>query len=251
MRAIILAAGKGERLKEVTQKIPKPMIRVQGKPILEHNIDRLKSFGLTELFINLHYLPKTISDYFGDGSRWGLRIIYSYEPRLLGTAGAVRKIAEDYWTLDKSDLDRNCRRPNNYLNERPCSFWVLYGDNLFNYDLKDICLFHAVKRGIATIVIHEKEDVSGSGIVVTDEQGRILKFVEKPSPEERVSRWVNAGLYLIETQLLNYIPSNTAMDFGKDVFPRLIEKGENLYAYRFQKPLTSIDTPQQLKEALS
>jgi len=231
MKAIILAAGKGERLRGTLNNIPKPMVEINGKPILEHNILLLKKYGITDIYINLHHQPDVIRKRFGNGEKYGVNIKYSYEETLLGTAGAVRKIADEYW------------------NRKEC-FILLYGDNLYKYDLQEIINFHIEKKGIATIALYEKHEVSQSGIVVLDKDNKILKFIEKPRPEEAVSNLVNTGIYILEPDVLAYIPSRKALDFGRDVFPELIEKGEDIFGVMVKGKLTAIDTPELLKEAL-
>jgi NDP-sugar pyrophosphorylase family protein len=135
MKAVVLAAGKGERLKGVVDTAPKPMVKVDGKPILEHNIAWLKSFGITDICINIHYLPDVVTNYFGDGSKWGVKIIYSYEPKLLGTAGAVRKIVSEIWKDSVSG-----------------AFVVAYGDNLLSdFDLRRIIDFHFENKGLSVL----------------------------------------------------------------------------------------------------
>ena len=141
MRAIVLAAGKGERLKEVTSTIPKPMIKIMDKPILEHNINWLNRYGIKNIYINLHHLPNVIKDYFKDGKRWGVRITYSYEPELLGTAGAVRKIAEEYWQLRTDNYYSSVAREDlrdSKKQKTKNTFVVVYGDNLFKYNLPQL-----------------------------------------------------------------------------------------------------------------
>ncbi len=228
MKAIILAAGKGERLKPITDKIPKPMIEIKGRPILEHNITLLKKYDISEIFINLHHLPEVIKNYFENGNKLRVNINYSFEKTLLGTAGAVRKIADKYW-------------------KRPERFILLYGDNLFEYDLGEIINFHMTKKGIATIAVCKKEDVSESGIVLLNHEYKVLKFIEKPKSDEIVSHLVNTGLYILEPEVLNYIPANKVFDFGKDVFPDLIQKGEKIFGKIVKGNLTAIDTPELLK----
>lgn len=229
MKAVILAAGKGERLKPITDKIPKPMIKMKGKPILEHNINLLKKYNINEIFVNLHHLPEVIKNYFENGNKLRVNINYSFEETLLGTAGAVRKIADKYWN-------------------RPERFILLYGDNLFEYDLGEIINFHIMKKGIATIAVCKKDDVSESGIVLLNNEYKVLRFIEKPKPDEIVSHLVNTGLYILEPEVLNYIPSNKVFDFGKDVFPELIQKGEKIFGKNVKGNLTAIDTPDLLKK---
>lgn len=238
MKAIILAAGKGNRLGELTRSIPKPMLKIRRKPILEHNIDWLRDYGIKDIYINLHHLPDVIRSYFKDGKKLDVNIEYSYEPKLLGTAGAVRKIAEGFWIKGSWDENKYNSYPGLYN-----PFLVVYGDNLFEYDLREIINFHERKKGVVTIAIYEKDNVNQSGIVLLDDENRIVKFIEKPKPDEVVSHLVNTGLYILEPEVLDYIPSNKVLDFGKDVFPQMIQKNENIFGVIFKGNLRAIDTP--------
>ena len=232
MKAVVLAAGKGERLRGLIGGVPKPMVAVHGKPILQQDIEWLARFGVTDLYVNLHHLPEVITNHFGDGRDWGVRITYSHEHQLLGTAGAVRKIADDYWG--------DVREP----------FIVVYGDNLLSaFDLGQVLEFHGSKAGTGTICLHYREDVSHSGIAVLDSDGRILKFIEKPAPDQVVSHWVNAGLYVLDASALRYVPRG-ASDFGRDIFPRMLEAGERLYGLTVNAKLVAVDTPEMLAQAL-
>lgn len=228
MKAVLLAAGKGRRLKGITKTIPKPMLKVRNKPILQHNIEWLRSYGIRDVYINLHHLPEVIMEYFKDGSQHGIRITYSYEKILLGTAGAVKKISETYWKRGKSP------------------FLVIYGDNLLNFDLKKIIRFHRIKRGKATIALYQKGNVSQSGIVQLDKNGRVMKFIEKPQPEEAVSDLVNTGIYVLERDILKYIPDNEVFDFGNDLFPIALENGEKIFGILVRGKLIAVDTPELL-----
>jgi len=235
MRAVVLAAGKGERLRGIVDAVPKPMIKVGGKPILEHNIEWLRDYGISDLYINLHHLPDAIRDYFGSGERFGVKITYSYESQLLGTAGAVRKIANEYWGDESSG-----------------AFLVVYGDNLLSdFNLADLISFHQAKHGLATVCLYRKpEEVSKSGVVLLDSQGRILNFVEKPYPGQVQSDLVNTGVYVLEPAILRYIPQNCFCDFGEDVFPAAIDAGENLFGLVADADLIAIDTPELYEKAL-
>ena len=250
MRAIILAAGKSERLRGTVDNVPKPMVRIKGKPILEHNIEWLRSFGIKDIYINLHYLPDVVKNYFENGDKWAVRISYSYESQLLGTAGAVRKIAEDYWSeeLNNTQIERGIERK---LKNRS-TFLVIYGDNLFEYDLKKIISFHQVKKGIATVAVYEKDDVTQSGVVLIDEDDKIVKFIEKPKskPKKVVSHLVNTGIYVLELAVLSYIPQNKLSDFGRDIFPEMIKKDEKMFGIIVKGNLTAIDTPKLLREVI-
>jgi len=216
MKAIILAAGKGERLKEITQTIPKPMINFKGKPILEYNILLCKTFGITDIYINLHHLPEIIADYFGDGKKFAVNIHYSYEKELLGTAGAVKKIANDFGFQNQTFMQSSIHASSEY-------FFVIYGDNYSNFDLNLLLEKQKETKAICIIAFHYREDTLHSGIAEFDKKGRVLKFIEKPLPGESDSYWVNAGIYLLQLEILNYIPDGFS-DFGKDIFPKILKE---------------------------
>ncbi len=225
-KAMLLAAGLGLRLRPLTEKVPKCMVPVCGKPVLEYNVERLRRYGVREIVINLHYLPEVVMDHFGDGDRWDVRITYSLEREPLGTAGGVKNVA---WFFDSP-------------------FFVWYGDNLSNCDLHSLYAFHRAKGGVATIALHYREDPTASGIVDLDAQDRITRFLEKPRPEQVFSHWVNAGIFVLEPQVLGAIPTDGAPDFGRDVLPALLAAGENLYGYQMSEEEGPwwIDTPDDL-----
>ena len=224
---MVLAAGHGTRLKPLTDRIPKAMVPVGGKPILEHTIEALRRSGVEELVVNLCHLPHVVSDHLGDGGRWGVKITYSIEKEALGTAGGVKKAASFF--------------------DGP--FFVWYGDNLSGCDLTRLYAFHRTKGGIATIALFHRDEVTASGIAGLDEDGRITCFVEKPGPEQVFSHWVNAGIYILEPEVLEAIPGAGNPDFGRDVFPALLTRGAALYGYRMSEDegLWWIDTPEDLR----
>jgi len=236
MKAIVLAAGAGKRLGEITKALPKPMIVVKSKPILEQNLRWLQSYGIQDIFINLHHWPQRIVDHLKNGSEFGVNISYSYEDRLRGTAGAVRKIADEFWP--------------DWAKEKEF-FLVVYGDNLIEVNLDEIITFHKKKGGIATIGVYEKrDDLKESGIVLIDNDSKVLKFIEKPQPHQMISRLVNAGIYLLTPQVLRYIPPAKAADFGKDVFPQMLQAGESVFACVISGRIVPIDSPELLNRAL-
>ena len=205
-RAVILAAGKSQRLQGLELNLPKPLIEVAGQPLLSHHLQRCADLGIDEVFINLHYLPQKIRDYVGNGSRWGLKVTYHEEIELAGTAGAVRHFAEA-------------------LKKGP--FLVIYGDNYCTFSLEELVQAH-FRRSLPTdmsIVLFELADTSGSGVAVCDPHDIIQRFVEKPAPGTMDTHWVNAGVYLMESHLLNAIPSGIS-DFGRDVIPSLLTAGK-------------------------
>lgn len=231
MKAMVLAAGRGTRLRPLTERTPKPMIPVAGRPVLEHNILLLAKYGIRELVINLSHCPEAVTGHFGDGRAWGVSITYSYEPVLLGTAGAVKKV--------ESFFDS--------------TFLVVYGDNLTTCDLGQMCAFHHEKAGVGTIALFHRSDPMASGIVGIDKDDRIIRFLEKPTPQQVFSRWVNAGLLVLEPEVLPYIPADRPSDFGQDVLPALLSAGLPLYGYRMSGALWWIDIPkdyQRVQEAV-
>jgi mannose-1-phosphate guanylyltransferase len=230
MKAMLLAAGLGTRLRPITDNIPKCMVSVAGRPVLQHNIEWLRSQGVLDLVINLHYHPQSVTDYFGDGSKFGVRISYSYEPQLLGTSGAV-------WAARQ------------YFSESP--FYVLYADNFIDIDLERFYDAHIKHQVIVSMALFFREDVSSSGVVMLDEHSLITAFKEKPKQGQIDSHWVNAGLLLCETKVLQYIPPDKASDFGYDILPALLAAKESMYGYAMgpRESLYWIDTPEDLEFA--
>lgn len=228
MKAMLLAAGFGTRLRPITDHLPKCMVPVAGKPVLQWNIEFLRSQGIVDLVINLHRHPQAVVDYFQDGASLGVRLHYSYEPELMGTAGAV-------WAARRF-----------FLQDR---FIVLYADNLINCNLKALIEVHLNNNSALTMALFWRQEVSASGVVQLNDQGKIVAFKEKPGKDEVFSHWVNAGLFLCEAGLLlQHIPPGRPSDFGHDVLPALLRAGESLYGYTMgpAETLHWIDTPQDL-----
>jgi NDP-sugar pyrophosphorylase family protein len=225
MKAVLLAAGEGLRLGSTTADRPKPMIEIGGRPILEHNVRLLAGYGIHELIINLHYRPEIIVQHFGDGTSFGVRITYSHEATLLGTAGAVKNVA-------------------NHLTE---TFLVFYADNLTDCDLRRLIDFHSGKRGCGTIALFHRENATASGIAELNADDRILRFVEKPRREEIFSSWVNAGMLVLEPSVIPLIPNDRPSDFGRDVLPSLIQSDQGLFGYRMSEGLWWVDSPEDLE----
>jgi NDP-sugar pyrophosphorylase family protein len=223
MKAMLLAAGEGTRLRPLTNNIPKPMMLVNGKPLLHHVIEHAAHHGIRDFVINLHYRPQTVTEYFGDGTRFGVTISYSYEPTLLGTAGAIKKVKESF--------DTTCL--------------LLYGDNLTSCDLTRLCQFHKQSRGAISVALFGRKDVSQSGVAELDGD-RIVRFIEKPRPNETPSKWVSAGVLVLEPEVFRSIPDHQPSDFGRDIFPALLASGHPIYGYRMgaDEQLWWIDTPQ-------
>ena len=227
MKAMILAAGEGTRLRPLTLERPKPMLPIGGKPLLEHIIDLLKRHGIRAMAINLHYKPEVVMDYFGHGQRFGVEITYSVEDPILGTAGAVKKLQE-------------------YFKD---TFLVIYGDLLTNIDITSLVEYHQIKGGMITVALYRVENPSACGIVELSGEGRIRRFVEKPPPEEVFTDLANAGVYVVESEVLDYIPPETFYDFGQDLFPVMLEKGVPIYGYPIDDYLIDIGTLEKYERA--
>ncbi len=229
LKAVVLAAGKGTRLGSLTQATPKPMLPVNGHPLIHYTLTLLASSGVTDVFINLHHCPDVLTAYCATGERWGVRITYSHEPELLGSAGTIRHLGDA-------------------LGSAP--FYVLYGDNYFECDLMALADFHRQTNALATIGLTEKADTSGSGIVALDTRGRIRRFKEKPSAEEVFSHLVNAGVYVLSPEVLPLIPASTPCDFGQAVFPALLARDHALYGL-LAGPVWGSDTPELYRALLA
>lgn len=232
MKALLLAAGLGIRLKPLTDHCPKCMVPVAGKPVLQRNIEWLRSQGVVDLVVNLHRYPEAVTQYFGDGSAFGVRLKYSYEPELLGTAGALWA-ARRFLTSDR--------------------FWVVYADNLLNCSLAQMKSLHLGHGATLTMGLFWREEVSASGVVGLDGHGRITGFKEKPAPGEVLSHWVNAGVLLCEASIHQFIPPGRACDFGNDILPAMLSAGEPMYGYTLGpgETLHWIDTPEDLARTVA
>lgn len=209
MKAVILAGGLGTRLRPLTCNLPKPMAPIMNRPILEHIINHLKKHQITDLIFLLYYQHEVIQNYFEDGSRFGVKISHIAATEDYGTAGAV-KLAADL------------------LND---TFLVLSGDGITDLDLTRLVDFHKEKRAIGTIALTHVADPSPFGVVITDQNERITRFLEKPSWGQVFSDTVNMGIYALEPRLLDFIPAGKEFQFEKEVYPKLVEQGQSLYGF--------------------
>jgi len=210
MRAVLMAGGSGTRLRPLTCDLPKPMVPVLNRPMAEHIVNLLKRHQIREIITTLHYLPDVLRDYFGDGSEFGVQMTYAVEEEQpLGTAGCVKNVEE---LLDDT-------------------FLVISGDSMTDFDLSSAIEFHKRKQSKATLVLARVPNPVEFGVVITDEQYRIQRFLEKPSSSEIFSDTVNTGTYILEPEVLKYLPQNEECDFSKDLFPLLLENGEPIYGY--------------------
>jgi NDP-sugar pyrophosphorylase family protein len=286
-KAMILAAGMGTRLKPLTDDKPKCLMPLAGRPLIDWTLSWLKEHGITECVINLHYLPDMVKAFVGDGSQYGMKVRYSYEQELLGTAGAVKKV-EDFFT------------------DGP--FYVIYADNFSQWDLEKLRDVHEGQgerikdkgarskeedsealdvRGegqkdsktknmeseeqkakmlrltsnvshltpsprndaFVVMAVHWREDVTQSGMIEMDEDDRIVRIVEKPKPEDVTSHFVNAGFLYMDPKVLQYIPEGVPWDFSYQVFPGMLEAGKRLYAVKMDEPIIGIDTIEAYEQA--
>lgn len=209
MKAVIMAGGEGTRLRPLTCNRPKPMVPVGNKPVMEHIVELLRKHHLNEVAVTLQYMPDLIREYFGDGSEYGMKIRYYVEQSPLGTAGSVKN-AEEF--LDDT-------------------FIVISGDALTDIDLTGAIEFHKSKNSMVTIVLKKVDIPLEYGVVVTDEEGRITRFLEKPSWGEVFSDTVNTGIYLMNPEVLKYFNKNEMFDFSKDLFPVLMKEKRPMYGF--------------------
>ena len=197
------------------------MVSVLNRPFLEHTITYLKQYGIENIILAVSCLPEVIQDYFGDGSRLGVELTYTTEDNPLGTAGAVKN-AEQY--LDST-------------------FVVLNGDIFTNIDIADILTFHRDKGAKVTIALTRVDNPSAFGVVETSGDSRVQRFIEKPSPDQVTSHWINAGIYIIESEVLGHAPANTHYMFEKELFPLLLKLDEPVYGYPFNGYWIDVGTP--------
>ena len=210
MRAMILAAGVGSRLDPLTRNVPKPLVPILNRPVMEYLIELLKKHGFDEIMVNLYYLGDQIKAYFGDGSRWGVKIYWSQEDQLWGDAGSVKRVEEFF----KDD-----------------TFIVIGGDDLTDMDLTRLVKTHKNKKALSTIALSLVDDPSEYGIVLLNEDNRITRFLEKPKGEVIFSNMANTGVYVFEPEIFDLIPRGTFYLFGKQVFPLLLDQKRPLYGH--------------------
>ena len=234
MKALILAAGFGKRLLPLTKNKPKAMLKVLDKPIIEHTITWLKNNNVRNIAINLHYLPEKIKDFLGNGSMFGVNIIYSYEPKILGTAGAVKRL-HDF-------LDEN--------------FFVIYGDTFTDIDLNKLKEYHEKNKSFVTLCIRQKSQSERySNLIELNLNNKITNYVEKP--DELITKdkpnIANCGIYYCNKDIIRYIPEGFS-DFSYDIFPKLV-KNNDVYCYKIPKEsywyeIGRLDKYNKLKESL-
>lgn len=209
MKAVVMAGGEGSRLRPLTIRRPKPMVPIAGKPVMEHILNLLKRHGITEVVVTVQYLASNIEDYFGNGSQLGMRITYSREDIPLGTAGSVKN-AEDQLTEP---------------------FLVISGDALTDYDLTALIAYHREKQSMATLMLAHVPNPLEYGVIITNEDGHIAQFLEKPSWGEVFSDTINTGIYVIDPKVFTYFEKNKPFDFSQELFPMMLRNGDPIYGY--------------------
>ncbi len=209
MKAVVMAGGEGSRLRPLTIRRPKPMVPIAGKPVMEHILNLLKRHGITEVVVTVQYLASNIEDYFGNGSQFGMRITYSREDVPLGTAGSVKNAEEQ-------------------LTE---PFLVISGDALTDYNLSDLIQYHTEKKSLATLLLAHVPNPLEYGVIITNEDGHVTQFLEKPSWGEVFSDTINTGIYMLDPQIFSYFEKNKQFDFSQELFPYMLKKGDPIYGY--------------------
>ena len=232
MKAMILCAGYGTRLGDLTREIPKPMLRLGRRPMLEYILCHLKRHGFDQIGLNLHFMPDAIRGYFGDGSRWGLRIKYACEPQLLGTAGGTK------------NMEGFLRR-----GDSSAPFLIYYGDVVTNHDFTAMLGFHRQNGAVATLLVHRR--AMSNSVVCLDSTGRIERFLERPSEADRGDigeSWVFSGAAICEPEILDLIPAGKPCDFPRDIFMPLAGS-KKFFAFPLTGKRCAVDSPQRLEEA--
>jgi len=221
MRAMVLAAGLGTRLRPLTYEITKPMVPVLDRPVMEHIVDLLARHGFNEVIANLHYFPDSIREYFGE------RISYRFEEELLGTAGGVRACAE-------------------FFGDEP--FVVISGDALTDIDLTAFAARHREAGGVATLAVKEVPDTREYGVVLHDSDGRITGFQEKPTPAEALSNLGNCGIYMFDPKIFDYFPPEPFVDWANDVFPVLLENDVPFHIHEVREYWNDVGSLAELRQ---
>ncbi len=228
MKALVLAAGLGTRLAALQFEGPKPMLPIDGRPLLEHTVGLLRAHGVSEIAINLHYRAEAVVRHLGDGEAFGIKLVYSWEDRLLGTAGAAKRLER---FLDQS-------------------FYVIYGDVLTDLDLSSLAAWHAVNQAVLTMALYRVDDPGRVGIVELGAGGRVERFREKPGPAEVSSNLASTGIFVAEPRILERIPADSFRDFGQHLIPSLLEEGLPVYGRPADGYVLDIGSPERYGQAL-
>lgn len=223
MKAVVLVGGEGTRLRPLTFNTPKSMVPIANRPFLEHMIEYLKGHGIDDILLTLCYLPDYTRRYFGDGSNFGIKLTYAVEDSPLGTAGAVKNVAE-------------------HLDE---TFFVFNGDIFTDIDLTAMMELHRQGGSKATIALTPVEDPTIYGVVETNAVGRVQRFIEKPCRDAVTTNMINAGAYILAPEVLDHIPRGLSFTFERGLFPLLLERGDPMYGYQSDAYWIDIGTPEK------
>ncbi|AEF16121.1 Mannose-1-phosphate guanylyltransferase [Thermoanaerobacterium xylanolyticum LX-11] len=226
MKALLLAGGLGTRLRPLTNFLPKPMVPIMGRPLLESTILRLKNQGVDEVVISTCYKSNHIENYFKNGEKLGVKVSFIKEDIPLGTGGAIKNAEE-------------------FFND---TFLILNSDIICDIDIRSLVEYHKSKKALATIAMTKVEDPSQYGVIEYDDNDYITAFKEKPKPYETNSKWINAGIYVFEPQLLNEIPKDEVVSIERDTYPKLLSKGYKMAAYRYDGYWIDIGTIEKYKK---
>jgi NDP-sugar pyrophosphorylase family protein len=225
VKALVLAAGAGTRLRPLTDACPKPMLPIAGRPLLEWTLRWLRRYGVREAALNLHHLPDVVREGLGDGSRFDMRLTYAFEPELRGTSGAIHNFPGFF--------------------DQP--FLVIYGDLLLDLDLADLVGFHRERGAMMTLALKRTTTPHSQGMIEVDERGRVLRFVEKPQAWDG-GNTANAGVYVCEPEVAARAPQGFS-DFGHDIIPALLRDGAPVYGRPLTGYLLDIGTPEAYAQA--
>lgn len=224
MKTVLLCAGLGERLRPLTNDIPKVMVPLAGKPLLQYTIETLKQEGITKFCLNIFYKGEVIKNHFGNGSKFGVRMTYLEEPILWGTGYALKQMRS--WLED-------------------AEFLIIYGDKYLEFDFAKFFAWHREKNGLGSIVVGKTANPLGAGIMLLDKENRIIKFKEKPRPEEVFSDLSNKGICIFRPEVFDYIPDDESYDIGRDLIPKLISENLPIFGYFTTEKIVDVGTPEK------
>lgn len=228
MKAVIIAGGLGTRLRPLTYNTPKPIVPVANRPFVVHQIEHLVKHGVDEVILNLHYLSHEIKKALDDGKQWGIKIHYSVEEHPLGTAGAVKNAEK-------------------FFDDGPMV--IFNGDVLTDINISKVVNFHREKAATVTLTLTEVEDPTAFGLILTDKDGRVTDFIEKPSWDMVSAKTINAGIYVVDPKIFDDVPAGKPHSFERELYPALLEKGEPIFGYLSKAYWIDIGNPDKYKEA--
>ena len=228
MQAVILSAGEGTRLRPLTNTLPKVMVPIQGKPLLQWHIEHVRKFGIREILINLHYLPNIITDYFKDGEKFGVKIIYSYEEKLLGSGGALLPFKR-------------------YITD---TFFLLYGDVFTNININKLEKFHRGKKAEVSIVVRKTDHPKDSDLVAFSDELRVINFYFKPHEKLPTTMYGLAAIYMFDPTVLQLLPQQSPYDLARDFLPKIYKDNRAIFCYNTEAFIKDIGTESRYNHVL-